>query len=174
MYIKYFNKFIISNGKGEKINKRYNLKDFENKIKSSRFNIYEEFNKLKNSIIKTKFNKYNNNLIELIPLTKNRHTNTITILISGFLSEKEDITTWKNFINYDRNNSNYYLFRWPSSDISTFIGSVISSKPLPLIGVTSNLIVNSVNSFLKYKKNAKYCGKILALFLACNEESTNY
>ena len=30
-----------------------------------------------------------------------------------------------------------------------------------------------MNSFLKYKKNAKYCGKILSLFLACNEEFNN-
>ena len=169
----YFNKFIISNEQGEKINKRYNMQDFENKIKNSSFNNYEEFNKLIKNIIKIKSNRYKDINIELIPLTRNRHTNTITILISGFLSEKEDITTWKNFINYDRNNSNYYLFRWPSSDISTLIGGITSSKSSTLLEAANKLIINSSDLFLNCKKIAKYCGKILSLFLVCNDEFNN-
>ena len=172
--VNYFNNFIIANGKGEKINKKYNLKDFENKIKcSSLFNISEEFNKLIKNIIKTESNKYKENNIELIPLTKKRHTNTITILISGFLSEKEDITSWKNFINYDRYSTNYYLFRWPSSDISTLIGGVIISEASNLLDVANKMILHSSDLFLNCKKNAKYCGKILSLFLSCNEEFNN-
>ena len=171
--VNYFNKFIITNEKGEKINKRYNLQDFENKIKNSSFNIYEEFIELMNNITKIKSNKYKDNNIELIPLTKNRHNSTITILISGFLSEKDDITSWKNFINYDRNNSNYYLFRWPSSDVSTLIGGITNSKASTLLDVTNKLINNSSDLFLKCKKIAKYCGKILSLFIASNEEFKN-
>ena len=97
----------------------------------------------------------------LIPLTAKRHSNTITILISGFLSQNDDINSWRHFFNYDRNNSNYYLFRWPSSDISTLIFKSLI------------FIFNSAKLFLQCKKRAKFAGKLLALFLANNEEFNN-
>ena len=179
--INYFNNYIITNGQGEKENKYYDYSNIINKIRQTKnAKINNDFDNLKKKIyiedekqkiipklIKPNINSIFNNdefkktFINLIPLTKNRHSNTITILISGFLSEKDDINSWKHFFNYDRNNSNYYLFRWPSSDIST------------LIFKSLQFIFNGAKLFMECKRKAKYAGKILALFLASNEEFNN-
>ena len=168
----YFNNYIITSKKGAKKNKKYNLKDMGNKIAMSKLkdgdkdfvyfknkifkegDLLEFINEFKNLFI---FKENNDSSIKLIPLIENRHSNTITILISGFLSEKDDISSWSNFFNYDKSNSNYYLFRWPSSNIINLVTKLLNTKKL----------------FLKCKKNAKYAGKILGLFLACNEEFDN-
>ena len=150
--INYFNKYIIINSLGEKINKNY-----KNKMNNLKIN----------NIIKEKLNiqliqdKLKDSLIKLIPLTKNRNSNKITILISGFLSQNDDINSWKNFFDYDRYNSNYYLFRWPSSDIF----SLILNCRL--------LVLKYRENFLKCKKIAKLAGRILALFLSCNKDFNN-
>ena len=162
--INHLNEYIIINGNGEKENKKYNINDMENTIKKSFFfGIYEDFTLLIKKIKETELlgNASDSNKFALIPLSKNRNSNEITILVSGFLSQNEDIKTWKQFFNYDKNNTNYYLFRWPSSDIMT------------LIFQTYLFWLNSADLFLKSRKKAKYSGKILALFLACNEEFNN-
>ena len=168
----YFNNYIITSKKGVKKNKKYNLMDMGNKIAMSKLKDGDkDFVYFKNKIIKEgdllefinefknffTFKENNDSSIKLIPLIENRHSNTITILISGFLSEKDDIDSWSNFFNYDKSNSNYYLFRWPSSNIINLVTKLLNTKKL----------------FLKCKKNAKYAGKILGLFLACNEEFDN-
>ena len=175
----FFNNYIIVNGIGVKVNKNYDFSNIAEKIrKTNSIIINEDFNILKEKIYlvdnikiasKILLNKNNifnneefkNSAIHLIPLTKNIRSNTITILISGFLSQKDDINSWQHFFNYDRNNSNYYLFRWPSSDISTLIFKSLI------------FILNVAKMFLDCKKKAKYAGKILALFLASNEEFNN-
>ena len=179
--VNYFNNYIITNGQGEKENKYYGFSNIINKIRQTKnAKINNDFDILKKKIyiedekqkiipkliisnIKSIFNndEFKNSFINLIPLTKNRHSNTITILISGFLSEKDDINSWKHFFNYDKNNSNYYLFRWPSSDISTLIFKSLM------------FIFNAAKLFIECKRKAKYAGKILALFLASNEEFNN-
>ena len=172
-FINYFNNYIITNGQGEKENKYYGFSTITDKIRQTKNEkINRDFDMLKEKIYledqKQKIipkifgnMEFKNSFINLIPLTKNRHSNTITILISGFLSEKDDINSWEQFFNYDRNNSNYYLFRWPSSDISTLIFKSLI------------FIFNAANLFLECKRKAKYAGKILALFLASNEEFNN-
>ena len=171
--IHYYNNYIITNKRGEKINKKYNLNDIAKKILMSKNkDLYTDFENYKKEIFKKEgLNKAINDLkkniflikenydskITLIPLIENRHSNTITILISGFLSEQDDINSWENFFNYDQSNSNYYLFRWPSSHIFNLVTKLL----------------NTINVFLKCKKIAKYAGKILALFLVCNEEFNN-
>ena len=164
--LNFFNNYIIVNSVGEKDNKNYDFSKLEDKIRKTNSKmIIEDFNMLKQKIyLENKIlinDKFKGSIINLIPLTKNRHSNTITILISGFLSEKDDINGWKHFFNYDKNNSNYYLFRWPSSDISTLIFRSLI------------FIFNAAKMFLECKRKAKFAGKILALFLASNEEFNN-
>ena len=177
--INYFNDYIIVNGTGEKINKFYDYSEIESKIIQAKINglnncfdyFKEEIKQQKNSNIISKIlNKKANNffnykdfdssLIKLIPLTKNRHSNTITILISGFLSEKDDINEWGYFYNYDRH-SNYYLYRWPAHDILSFVLKSVL------------FIFNAAFLFIKCKKIAKYAGRILARFLASNDDFKN-
>ena len=172
-FINYFNNYIITNGQGEKENKYYSFSDIMDKIrKTKKEQIIDDFENLKEKIYKEEQKqknfpkifgniKFKNSFINLIPLTKNRHSNTITILISGFLSEKDDINSWEHFYNFDKNNSNYYLFRWPSSDVSTLIFKSLI------------FIFNAAKLFKECKTKAKYAGKILALFLASNEEFNN-
>ena len=176
--INHFNDYIIANGTGEKDNKYYDFSAIQNKIKRAEINglnncnllsqeIKEQnnlisFSKLLNRKITNFFNydDFNNSVIKLIPITKNRHSNTITILISGFLSEKDDINQWQYFYDYDRN-SNYYLYRWPSHDILTFVLKTLL------------FVFNGPYLFIKHKKIAKYAGKTLAYFLASNEDFNN-
>ena len=174
-FINYFNNYIILNGTGEKENKKYDFSSIVNIIRKSKLGkINEHLDILKEKMFKEDkktlskklisiFNnkEFKNSIINLIPLTKNRHSNTITILISGFLSQKDDINSWKLFFNYDRNNSNYYLFRWPSSDVSTLIFKSLI------------FIFNAAKLFIQCKNKAKFAGKILALILASNEEFNN-
>lgn len=175
--IKYFNNYIIVNSLGEKENKHYDFLEIKNKIKKYdngnhldilmnqiyRNEEYNIFSKILNSKINTLFNneEFTKSVINLIPVSKKRNTNTITILISGFLSQCDDINSWEHFYNFDKGNSSYYIFRWPSSDISVLI-------------VKSLLyIFNAAKIFVQCKKKAKFAGKILAWFLASNEEFNN-
>ena len=174
-FINYFNNYIIVNGTCEKENKTYDFSTIVSIIRKSKLDLinkhldlYKEKMITEDKKTLTKklmsifnYDEFKNSMINLIPLTKNRHSNTITILISGFLSQKDDINTWKLFFNYDRNNSNYYLFRWPSSDISTLIFKSLI------------FIFNAANLFIQCKNKAKFAGKILALILASNEEFNN-
>ena len=179
-FINFFNNYIIINGIGEKDNKSYDFSKIVSKIKQSKSKkVNDDYEKFKNEIFKVDKldiipkillakdvniflnDEFKNSIINLIPLTAKRHSNTITILISGFLSQNDDINSWRHFFNYDRNNSNYYLFRWPSSDISTLIFKSLI------------FIFNSAKLFLQCKKRAKFAGKLLALFLANNEDFNN-
>ena len=99
-----------------------------------------------------------NNYINLIPLTKKRTSHTITILISGFLSQKDDIDTWEKFFNFDKDNSDYYWFKWPSSDILSFAVKAFI------------FIKKAADSFFWCYQKAECAGKILAIFLLNNEE----
>ena len=160
----YFQKYMLEADKSEKINKLYEAKDIEMKIKeSNNFGFSEEFYSLKNEIsnieINGPFSKNLNNFVRLIPITKKRVSYTITILISGYLSQKDDIDTWAPFFNFDKENSEYYVFKWPSSDVLTFVGK--------LLGHFGKTVFNSFK--LCYKK-AECAGRILALLLLTNKE----
>ena len=82
----YFQKYMLEADKSEKINKQYEAKDIEMKIKeSNNFGFSEEFYSLKNEIsnieINGPFSKNLNNFVRLIPISKKRVSYTITILI---------------------------------------------------------------------------------------------
>ena len=164
MYLlNYFNIYISEKEKNEKINKYYKTEDIEKKINDSQnYEFKEEFYNFV-EIIKTaeKMDSLSKNLnifLNLIPLKKKRTSHTITILISGFLSQKDDLDTWKRFFNSDKENSDYYMLKWPSSDILTFVIKAMAS------------ISNSASSFLYCYQKAECIGRILALFLLNNEE----
>ena len=164
----YFYKYTIINGEVEKINKLYEMKEIEVIIKKSNlFGDDQYFNELLKKInepllLKEKImnffssNKHEESNITLYPVIKNRHSNFITLLISGFLSQDDDLYSWQQFLLYDNNNTNYYLFTWPSSALSLY-----------------KLLI-SYKLFLPVKKKAKYAGKILALFLASNKDFYNF
>ena len=175
--INYFNNYIIVNSLGQKENKLYDFSEIKNKIKKydndnhldnlmNQIYMNENYHivsKILNSKINTIFNdaEFTKSVINLIPVNKKRNTNTITILISGFLSQCDDINSWELFYNFDKRNSSYYIFRWPSSDISVLIAKSLL------------FIFNAATIFIQCKKKAKYAGKILAWFLASNEEFNN-
>jgi len=159
----YFDKYMIEKEKNEKMNNKYDTDIIEKKINNfGKYEFIEEFYVLKEKIkaqeIMDSLSKDLKLFINLIPLTKKRTSHTITILISGFLSQKDDIDTWEQFFNFDRENSDYYMFKWPSSNILTFVIKTLAN------------IIMSADSFLYCYQKAECAGKILALFLLINEE----
>ena len=164
MYLfNYFDKYLIEVEKYEKMNNQYNTDIIEKKIKNfEKYEFIKEFDVLKQKIIEQEMmDSISKNLklfINLIPLTKKRTSHTITILISGFLSQKDDIDTWEKFFNFDRENSDYYMFKWPSSNILSFVVKILAN------------LKKSADSFLYCYEKAECAGKILALFLLINEE----
>ena len=165
-YIFLFNYFCSSlrqNEKEQNINYELNIYDIEAIIKTSKYNSYiNKFSEYKAKIEgKGVLNIFKNKLchyIKLKPLTKKRNSHIITILISGFLSQKDELYTWRNFYNFDRENSNYYMFNWPASDVLSYvIKSFLFLYP-------------SITSFTSCYNIAENAGRILALFLICNNE----
>ena len=172
--LNYFDKIIIENEEGKKINKEYDMNDIENIINNSDDYVSKEklidlkerirIAEISGSITKKLIDiltdsNLKNSLIKLVPIIKKKNSHTITILISGFLSQRDDINTWKHFFNYEKNGrANYYMFRWPSSDIINFV----------LKGIAN--ILSPVTSFLWCYLKAELVGRILALFLINNEE----
>ena len=161
--LNYLTKFIIVNKKDDIINKKYEAKDIEEKINNSdKYKCIEEFESIKSKISSleflSEFFKKLKDYITLVPLTKHRTSNTITILISGFMSQKDDIDSWSYFFNSDRENTNYYMYKWPSSTVFSF---------------AVKTFINTMFSFTAFKacyEKAEYAGRILALFLLNNNE----
>ena len=155
----YFNKLVIQN-ESDKINKKYEYENIKEKInKSNEFK--KELKKLEENIEKDEKSKIDLktlNNIKLIPLTKKRTSHTITILISGFLSQHDNIDTWSHFYNYEKEYSVYYMLKWPSSYILSFILKILGS------------LFNPESTFISSYKIAEHVGKILAWFLINNDD----
>ena len=159
----YFCNYLIEKEIGVKTNKHYGPEDIEKKIKNNKN--YKFISEYESLIGKIKVGELFSTLLmglkdffKLIPLEKDRNSQSITILISGYLSQMDDFDSWKLFYNYNKNNSNYYLFKWPSSNsISLAIRAYID-------------IMNSAASFISCYKKAEYAGRVLALFLLRNED----
>lgn len=99
--------------------------------------------------------------ISLSPLNIKIISNTITILISGFGSETENIYSWRHFIDYETKFSSFYYYKWPSGEF----GEMISIIPF-----SNKFILEFPQKFVNYKLKSKLVGKILGLFLASNDE----
>jgi len=170
-YIFLFNYFCSSlrsnekeqNEKEQNIYYELNIYDIEAIIKTSKYNNYiKEFSEFKAKIegkaVLNIFKKKLCHFIELKPLTKKRNSHIITILISGFLSQKDELYTWRNFYKFYREKSDYYMFKWPASDVLSYV-------------IKSCLFLfPSVTSFTSCYNIAENAGRILALFLICNNE----
>ena len=164
--LNYFDNYMLEEEKNEKMNNKYNINEIEKKIKnfndSKDLGFSDEFDAFTDAIkAQESLDSISKNLnfdLKLIPLTKKRKSHTITILISGFLSQNDDIQTWKHFFNFDKENSDYYMFKWPSSGILSFIFKALVN------------IKKAADSFLFCYKKAEFAGRILALFLLTNEE----
>ena len=115
------------------------------------------------------------NFIKTIPFDNNP---SITILISGFLSESDNqVETWEEILEIKQNLTDIYLFEWQASNYKKF--------GLNLINFTFNLIrsdskidkaynyLKEQNDFVKTKASSKIMGKILAHFLS-NQKAYNY
>ena len=99
-------------------------------------------------------------LIKLFPFCYSPSSDTVTILVSGFLSEnckhEED---WKNFIEfYGKENNTFYCFRWPSETP----GSTVFKSLNNLLELRFN---NLGVVFKNSKQNAKVSGNLLGLLL---------
>ena len=161
--LNYFNNYLNEKEISVKANDYYGPEDIEKKIRNTQN--YKYISEYESLIGKIKIGELFSTLLnglkdffKLIPLKKDRNSQSITILISGFLSQMDDFDSWKLFYNFDKDNSNYYLFKWPSSNsISLAIRVYID-------------ILNSAASFISCYKKAKYAGRVLALFLLSNED----
>ena len=159
----YFNKYLNEKEIGVKTNEYYGPEDIEKKIRNSQNDKYiSEYESLikgtKVGEIFSTFLMGFKNFFKLIPLKKERNSKSITILISGYLSQLDDFDSWKLFYDCDKENSNYYLFKWPSSNVfSLAIRAYID-------------IFNSAASFISCYKKAEFAGRVLALFLLSNED----
>ena len=169
----------------------YNINDIEKTINNSEIkdldkkkfdNLKEKLNSVERcdsipGILLNQFIKYisknegsESNKIALFPLNKRIYSNTITILISGFLSEKDNfIKSWKKFIDYDLQSSNFYFFKWPSY---SYLDICFRNLRF-LTDIFANLI-NLPKMFKNSKIKAKYSGKILGKFLASNKAFNNF
>ena len=161
--LNYFNNYLNEKEISVKANDYYGPEDIEKKIRNTQN--YKYISEYESLIGKIKIGELFSTLLnglkdffKLIPLKKDRNSQSITILISGFLSQMDDFDSWKLFYNFDKDNSNYYLFKWPSSNsISLAIRVYID-------------ILNSAASFISCYKKAEYAGRALALFLLSNED----
>ena len=161
--LNYFNNYLNEKEISVKANDYYGPEDIEKKIRNTQN--YKYISEYESLIGKIKIGELFSTLLnglkdffKLIPLKKDRNSQSITILISGFLSQMDDFDSWKLFYNFDKDNSNYYLFKWPSSNsISLAIRVYIN-------------ILNSAASFISCYKKAEYAGRVLALFLLSNED----
>ena len=99
--------------------------------------------------------------IELVPFEENIFTNTITILISGFLNEESNpIDKWEDFINYYKKETMFYYFNWPSSTGWKLLYNFFRLRP--------------ISHFEKAILRAEICGKILAYILYSNTIFKNF
>ena len=78
-----------------------NLINKLNKVESSNISIAKFLTKIKELFTEDVYHEEDTNKISLSPLILKRASNIITIFISGFGSEKENIYSWRNFIDFE-------------------------------------------------------------------------
>lgn len=121
--------------------------------------------KIKQIFLDEEFHENEIDKIELSPLNLKIISNTITIFISGFGSEDENIYSWRNFIDYETKFSNFYYYKWPSGEFAEMVS---------VIPFSDKFVLQIPQKFVNYKLKAKLVGKILGLFLVSNEDFKKY
>ena len=132
-----------------------------NNVESSSFSIGKFLSKIKEIFIESEKKEKDVSKINLSPLNLNRNSNIITIFISGFGSERDSIYSWRNFIDFEPNFSNFYFYKWPSGNFAEMIS---------IIPLSEKFILEMPQKFVNYKLKGKLVGKILGLFLVSNQE----
>ena len=180
-----YNHIIIEDNKKHKeINKIYEISDIQNivnkspladvknekidillrklnNVESSNISIERFLTKIKEIFLISEQKEMEVNKISLSPLNLNRNSNLITIFISGFGSERENIYSWRNFIDFEPKFSNFYFYKWPSGNFAEMIS---------IIPFSDKFVLEIPGKFINYKLKGKLVGKILGLFLASNED----
>lgn len=126
---------------------------------------------------------YCKNKINFIPeataLLKVKHTDnspTITILISGFLSQDSNqLEEWNDVLKERDNSSDIYLMPWQASSYLEFglnvinltVNSIINKSKKQTLGGNFYEYIKDHNSFTSAFNTAKIVGKLLAYTLAC-------
>ena len=131
------------------------------KVESSNLSIFKFLSKIKELFLEVENQESEISKISLSPLNLKRISNIITIFISGFGSEGENIYSWKNFINFESNFSNFYFFKWPSGNFAEMIS---------IIPFSEQFVLEIPQKFINNKLKGKLVGKVLGLFLASNED----
>ena len=97
--------------------------------------------------------------IKLIPFSHRKYSSSITILISGFLSENDDHTVeWENYINSETKHTMYYFYQWPSGNLLRLLCKFLINK--------MKFNIDDLPSFFKRSQYlAKQSGKLLGIIL---------
>ena len=97
--------------------------------------------------------------IKLIPFSPRKYSSSITILISGFLSENDDHTVeWENYINSETKHTMYYFYQWPSGNLLRLLCKFLLNK--------MKFNIDDLPSFFKRSQYlAKQSGKLLGIIL---------
>ena len=132
-----------------------------NQVESSNISIPKFLTKIKEFFLDDEEEENETKKISLTPLSLRRSSNIITILISGFGSERESIYSWRNFIDFEPKFSNFYYLKWPSGNLAEMIS---------IIPFSEKFVLEMPKKFINNKLKGKLVGKILGLFLASNED----
>lgn len=165
-------------GKRNEMQKKYgyeefiiNFKNSSNKYLLTRFN--NLINKLKRNEVDPLIGKFSffifnlvtfqifspKNSIKLIPFVNQTISDSVTILISGFLSQHSNhAIEWKEYIMNYKPKTNIFFFQWPSESIFTALIKICANN-------LKIKIEEGPEFFQKAKANAKISGEILALIL---------
>ena len=122
--------------------------------------------------------------IKLIPFLQHNYSNTVNILISGFLSENlQHRTDWTKLTNNKKDSEMFFFYQWPSSSVKDIVTKIsakfILGQVLKCISSGFNglsAFIESVKGFYSsvegigtYFKTARKCakksGELLALIL---------
>ena len=142
-----------------------NFDDYEESISNTKGDCFlNKFNSVKYKLLNINIGLFSNpykifDNFALIPFANQHYSNTVTILISGFLSETSDyVKDWKHIIHNGSKYSMYYSYKWPSGSRFKMLTKVLSLKKL-------NPFTKGVDYFLKSRSTAKYAGKLLGIIL---------
>ena len=172
-----FNNFVSDNIK--RISEKKEKKDKVDKVVNTLFSFGKQL--MKNfSANKDEFLDIDSNKIYMTRYSDTKVIfPTVTILLSGFLSQDESQEKlWKNVLDKKNLNSEFYTFHWPSSshiDLGINISARLASFTIDKIFNKKKQLADEINAFkleenefLQAKKRSKIIGKLLAQFLLTN------
>ena len=124
--------------------------------------------------------EFDANQLLLVPYDKQNFSANVSILVSGFMSSRDDHRIeWENLILDFDNFSEFFFFNWDSKhgnhvfrDCIRFIGGVsltIMTRNFYKLMQAIEAFLTTNNTFNKCKVISKYCGKLLAYIIASED-----